>query len=134
MRLRILAFLATGIALSTARVAAADQALPSADENAKRHVEARGGAEKLRGLRSIIYRGFYREGEHEMPGAAMAMMRPYFKLVGDPERPDPAFAEGYDGSAWEYYGDPGIVVRTVGTAAAAARHGLWVDGPLADYR
>jgi hypothetical protein len=64
----------------------------------------------------------------------MALMRPFYKLVGDPDQPNSSFAEGYDGSAWEYYGDPGIVVRTVGAAAAAARHGLAIDGPLFEYR
>src|SRR5581483_4998504 len=40
--------------------------------------------------------------------------------------------EGYDGSAWEYYGDPGVVIRTVGAAAAAARHGIEIIDSLVD--
>lgn len=125
--------LSIGFLLATAPAVAAAP-LPSPDEIVSRYVEARGGAEKLAAFRSAIYRGTYREGAHENPNAAMAMMRPYYKLVGDPEKPDPDFAEGYDGSAWEFYGDPGIVLRTVGSASAAARHGLWIDGALADYR
>lgn len=109
--------------------------LPSTDEIVAKHVAARGGAGRLAAIRSVIYRrGEYREGSHRSEDAAMALMRPYYKLVGDPEKPVGDFAEGYDGSAWEYYGDPGIVLRTVGAASAAARHGLWVDGPLAEYR
>lgn len=108
--------------------------LPSADEIVARHVEARGGAARLAAIRTIVYRGTYREGAHASDHAAMALMRPYYKLVGDPEKPDPDFAEGYDGSAWEYYGNPGIVLRTVGAPAAAARHGVWIDGSLVDYR
>jgi tetratricopeptide (TPR) repeat protein len=108
--------------------------LPSADEIVAKYVEARGGPDRLAAIQSVIYRGTYHEGDYENPNAAMALMRPYYKLVGDPEKPNPDFAEGYDGSAWEYYGDPGIVVRTVGAASAAARHGLWVDGTLVDYR
>ena len=108
--------------------------VPSADEIVARYVAARGGAERLAALHSVIYRGTYREGTHANDHAAMAIMRPWYKLVGDPERPDPEFAEGYDGSAWEYYGDPGIVLRTVGPASAASRHGLWIDGALPDYR
>jgi hypothetical protein len=111
----------------------AAQTVPTADEIISRHIEARGGAEKLRGLKSIVYRGKYREGDHE-GNAVMALMRPFYKLVGDPDKPNSSFAEGYDGSAWEYYGDPGIVVRTVGAAAAATRHGLAIDGPLFEYR
>jgi hypothetical protein len=26
----------------------------------------------------------------------------------DAEKPNPGFTEGYDGSAWEYYGNPGF--------------------------
>ena len=106
---------------------------PSAKEIVDRYVEARGGAEKLRNLRSVVYRGEYREGDLVMPNAAMALQRPFYKLVGDPAKPNPEFAEGYDGSAWEFYGDPGIVLRTVGAASAASRHGLEIDGPLADF-
>jgi len=120
------------MALTSAAAPAAP--LPSADEIVAKYVAARGGAERIAAIRSVIYRGTYREGAHVSDQAAMALMRPYFKLVGDPEKPLGDFAEGYDGSAWEFYGDPGIVLRTVGAASAAARHGAWVDGPLADYR
>jgi len=107
--------------------------IPTVDQIIARHAAARGGYEKLKAVRSVIYRGVYRENDQvAMPHAAMALMRPYYKLVGDPEHPDPDFAEGYDGSAWELYGDPGIVVRTVGAAAAAARHATRIGGPLID--
>ena len=107
---------------------------PSADEIISQYIAARGGLEKLEAIRSIIYRGEYREGDHVSPHAAMSLMRPYLKLVGDAEHPGRDFAEGYDGSAWEYYADPGIVVRTVGAASAAGRHGVYIDGPLVGYR
>jgi hypothetical protein len=64
----------------------------------------------------------------------MSLMRPHYKLVGDAEHLSTNFAEGYDGSAWEFYGDPGIVVRTAGAASAAGRHATSIDGPLIDYR
>jgi len=121
------------LAGATAAVSAAAETLPTVDQIVAHYAAARGGVEKLRAVRSIIYRGTYREGGYESPHAAMAMMRPYYKLVGDPEKPSADFAEGYDGSAWELYADPGIVVRTVGAAAAAARHGLRIEGPLVDY-
>jgi hypothetical protein len=107
--------------------------LPTADQVIARYAAARGGYDKLKAVHSIIYRGVYREGADEMPHAAMALMRPYYKLVGDPEHPDPDFAEGYDGSTWELYGPPGVVLRTVGEAAAAGRHATRIDGPLIDY-
>lgn len=49
-------------------------------------------------------------------------MRPYFESIGDPADPNPDIREGFDDSSWEYYGDPGITLRTVGAAAAASRH------------
>ena len=104
-----------------------------ADAALDRYAAARGGIEKIRAIRTVIFRGEYREGDHVSPHAAMSLMRPYYKLVGDAERPNPEFAEGYDGSAWEYYGDPGIVVRTVGAASEAGRHAVYIDG-LLGYR
>jgi hypothetical protein len=109
-------------------------ASPNADAIIERYIAARGGIEKLHAIRTIIYRGEYREGEHVSPHAAMSLMRPYFKLVGDAEHLDPGFAEGYDGSTWEYYGDPGVVLRTVGAASEAGRHAVYIDGPLIGYR
>ncbi len=108
----------------------------SADAIVARHLEARGGAHRLRALESVIYRnGVYREGSYVGSGRAfMAMARPYYKIVGDPADTAAGFREGYDGSAWEWYRSPGIVVRTVGAANAAMRHNLDPDGPFSDYR
>ena len=108
----------------------------SAEDIVARHLEARGGAQRLRGLETVIYRnGLYREGSYVGSGRAfMAMARPYFKIVSDPTDSTATFREGYDGSAWEWYGSPGIVVRTVGAANAAIRHNLDPDGPFSDYR
>jgi tetratricopeptide repeat protein len=124
--------LAASILIATKAQAA--ERLLGADEVVGRYVDARGGAKAISQIRTLIYRGIYHEGKYVSPHASMAKMRPFYKLVGDPEQLGTDFAEGYDGSAWEYYGDPGIVVRTVGAAAAAARHGLWIEGPLVDYR
>ncbi len=107
---------------------------PAVDEIVAHYTDAIGGAEKIRQMNTLVSRGEYREGEHVFIGAALAKMRPYYKLVGDPAHPDADFSEGYDGSAWEYYKDPGVVLRTVGKAAAATRHGLAIDGPLVDYQ
>jgi hypothetical protein len=108
----------------------------SAEDIVARHLEARGGAQRLRALETVIYRdGIYREGSYVGSGSAfMAMARPYFKIVSDPTDSTASFREGYDGSAWEWYRSPGIVVRTVGAANAAIRHNLDPDGPLSDYR
>jgi hypothetical protein len=128
---RLLLALAFTIANS---VLAEDKVLPDVDEIVARYVTAIGGAEKLKQLFSLVSRGEYREKGVVTTDGALVKMRPYYKLVGDPEKRDPDFSEGYDGSAWEFYKDPGIVLRTVGKAAAATRHGLAIDGPLFQYR
>jgi hypothetical protein len=106
---------------------------PSVDEILQHHIAALGGQKNLDAVQNLIVRGTYTE--HGQSGAAqLARMRPFYKLVGDPLRRSAEFEEGYDGSAWEFYGDPGIVLRTVGPAAAAARHGLYILGNLVDFK
>lgn len=129
----VTSLLTSVLAISVSELLSAQEQKLTVDEIVARYVAAIGGAEKLRQINSLIIRGEYREGGHVF-SAVMAKMRPYYKLVGDPAQKDADFAEGYDGSAWEYYKDPGIVLRTVGKAAAATRHGLAIDGPLANYR
>jgi hypothetical protein len=112
---------------------AAPAPLPSAEEILRHHVAALGGQRNLDAVSNLIIRGTYTE--HGKSGAAqLARMRPFYKLVGDPLQRSTEFEEGYDGSAWEFYGDPGIVLRTVGPASAAARHGLYILGNLVDFQ
>lgn len=120
--------------VACAAPSAAQRALPDVDAVIARHIEARGGADAIRAIRSLVYdQGTYREpGYVGSGGAVMMLMRPYYKLVGHPER-DPDFLEGYDGAAWEWYRDPGIVLRTIGDASEASRHYADVEGPLFDY-
>ena len=120
--------------LIAAAILAATVSSPDADTIIERHIAARGGRERIAALSSLVIRGEYREGEHVNSNATLALMRPYYKLVGDPDKPITNFAEGYDGSAWEFYGDPGIVLRTVGAASAAGRHRARFDHPLIDYK
>lgn len=119
---------------ATARAAVASEPAVTADEIVQRHLTARGGAEAMRAIRSLVYsRGVYREGDYTGSGKAfMAFQRPYLRVVGNPESPG-NFLEGYDGAAWEWYADPGIVVRTVGAAAGATRRGTLFMGPFLDY-
>jgi hypothetical protein len=106
-----------------------------------RHIEAIGGIEKIHALRSYVKRGMYHEPGPFPPDTKpvarnyMAFMRPYYEVIGDPADPNPRLREGFDGSAWEYYGDPGVMVRTVGAAAAATRHTAdFLQDPLVDYQ
>lgn len=113
----------------------AAESLSDLDTIISRHVEARGGVQAIKRIQSLIYsEGIYEEGDYKSDGdSIMMIMRPYYKLVGHPEL-DLTFMEGYDGSAWEWFAEPGIVVRTVGAASAAIRHGADVEGPFVDYK
>lgn len=108
-------------------------AAPTAEEIVARYIDSLGGAQKVAAVQSIIIRGKYSEGDFNLD-ATLAKMRPYYKLVGDPLNRSKEFEEGYDGSAWEFYGDPGFVVRTVTAASEAGRHETAVLGALADYK
>jgi hypothetical protein len=114
-------------------LATATSGPPTLDEIINKHVDALGGERAINSITSVIERGWYREGNFKIDTFA-AQMRPFYRVIGDP-RSDPLgeIHEGYDGSAWEYYPDPGIVVRTVGPAADAARHAAAFDDPLVDH-
>ena len=105
------------------------------DEIVRQHIEARGGRDAIKAIESLVYsEGVYREGDFVGSGDAfMAYKRPFFRLVGNPESPG-GFMEGYDGATWEWYADPGVVLRTVGAASGAIRRGAILDGPFVDYR
>ena len=106
----------------------------SVDQIVERHILALGGREKIEAVHSVVQHLEYREGSFVIPNAFIARMRPYYKTIGDPKDKTVDINEGYDGSAWEYYADPGVVIRTVGAAAAAARHGTEIIDSLVDYQ
>jgi hypothetical protein len=128
---RILVLIACVLS-STASGAASNA--PSLDEIVARHLEARGGVAALAAIQTLVYSGgVYQEGDYSSAGKAfMAFQAPYFRVVGNPEDSD--FMEGYDGSAWEWYGEHGFVVRTVGAASGATRRGTHFRGPFFDWR
>jgi hypothetical protein len=128
-RMAIMPFYACGICHALLLAVAA----PSVDDLVAKHVEALGGMDKIRSIHSFIKTGTYNEGDLHMK-ARTIQMRPFYRVIGDPANPLGTIHEGYDGSAWEYYPDPGIVVRTVGPAAASTRHGSMFDDVLVDYK
>ncbi len=109
---------------------------PSADEIIAKHIDARGGYETINAIHTLVYSGgTYRERDFTGSGKAfMAFKRPWYRVVGNPEDREVSIMEGYDGSSWEYYADPGAVLRTVGSANGATRRGAYLDGHLVDYR
>jgi tetratricopeptide (TPR) repeat protein len=105
------------------------------------HEKALGGRAAIAAVHSIVVRGVYHEGgpieESKtplVPRAYQAWMRPYFEHIGDPADMHPDIREGFDGSTWEYYGDPGVAIRTVGAAASAGRHAAEFLDSLVDYQ
>jgi hypothetical protein len=122
-----------------AAAAFAQQTL-SIEQIVARHVEAIGGIDKIHALQSLVIRGMYHEGGEIPAGTPIvarnysAFLRPYYQVIGDPAIANPDLREGFDGSSWEYYGDPGVVLRTVGAAAAATRHTAeFLQDSLVDY-
>ena len=100
----------------------------------KRHIEAIGGARALDALHDFYVRLVYTEGGFSAR-SSLAQARPYFRLVAVPAGPltENSVLEGYDGSAWEYYGNPGVILRTVAGAGAIERRNAhqFID-PLVD--
>jgi hypothetical protein len=120
--------------LLLAATAAQGQPAPTVNEIVARHVEALGGSQNLDSVHTLIKHLVYREGDFVIPDAFVALGRPYYKTLADPRNLNVDVNEGFDGSSWEYYRDPGVVVRTVGAAAAASRHGTEIFGSLVDYK
>jgi hypothetical protein len=107
----------------------------TADEVISKHIESIGGYAAIKSLQNLVYsNGMYIEGDFRSDGnSAMSVGRPYYKLVGDKNSPG-QYMEGYDGAAWEWFADPGVVIRTVGRASEAIRHYAGVESPLFEYR
>ncbi len=123
------------LVLLSLTISAHGQSQPlSVDQIVERHINALGGQAKLDAIFSVVQHLEYREGKFVIPDAFIARMRPYYKTIGDPKDKTADINEGYDGSAWEYYREPGVVIRTVGAAAAAARHGTELFDSLVDYK
>jgi hypothetical protein len=126
--------LAVFLAIATileSRVEAAE--LPPLKWLIAQHEIRLGGATRIHAIRSVVQHIWYKEGADTGDGLIF-QMRPFYRVIGDP-RVDglKGYYEGYDGSAWEYYPDPGIVVRTIGPAAGATRHSAQIDDVLVDH-
>ncbi len=91
----------------------------TAEQIVRRSIEARGGLEKLKSIRTLVYRGPARPDGR--PGRMLTRMRPLFFTIG---------SEGNDGSPWEAYDSFGLVARVTDEPAAALRHTAYFDDPL----
>ena len=116
------------LALATSFVLASDILLAqpaattapiTAQEVVSRYITARGGLEKLRAIRTLVFRGPPRPNGR--PGRRILRARPFYLNVG---------AEGNDGSPWEAYDESGLQPRVTDAPGAALRHTAYFDDPL----
>ena len=98
---------------------AATAAPITAQEVVSRYIAARGGLEKLRAIRTLVFRGPPRPNGR--PGRRILRARPFYLNVG---------AEGNDGSPWEAYDESGLQPRVTDAPGAALRHTAYFDDPL----
>jgi len=98
---------------------AATPAPLTAQEIVSHYIAARGGLEKLRAIRTLVFRGAPRPNGR--PGRRIVRARPFYLNVG---------AEGNDGSPWEAYDESGLQPRVTDAPGAALRHTAYFDDPL----
>jgi len=88
-------------------------------EIVQHYIDARGGLEKLRAIRTLVFRGPPRP--NGKPGRQMLRARPFYLSIG---------SEGNDGSPWEAYDEYGLQARVTDAPGAALRHTAYFDDPL----
>ena len=91
----------------------------TAQQIVQRYVDARGGLEKIRAIRTLVFRGPPRP--NGKPGRQILRARPFYLNVG---------SEGNDGSPWEAYDEHGLQPRVTDAPGAALRHTAYFDDPL----
>jgi hypothetical protein len=110
---------APGAASQPSATYAATAAPITAQEIVQRYIDARGGLEKLRAIRTLVLRGAARP--NGKPGRQMLRARPFYLSIG---------SEGNDGSPWEAYDEYGLRPRVTDAPGAALRHTAYFDDPL----
>jgi hypothetical protein len=114
--------LAAGLAIAPSILRAqpaATTAKITAEEIVQRYIAARGGLEKLRAIRTLVFRGPPRPNGR--PGRQILRARPFYLSIG---------GEGNDGSPWEAYDEFGLQPRVTDAPGAALRHTAYFDDPL----
>ena len=88
-RCRRVAFGVIAALLVLASTAGGSEPLTDVDQIIALHIEARGGYENIKAIRTLVYSGgLYQEGDYRGSGnATMSFMRPYLRVVGNPEEP-----------------------------------------------
>lgn len=143
MTLALLLLVLTPAAASAEAAAPAD----TADSVIAQAVQAMGGIEHVRAIRSLVMRGFHYEGSYRQEyattrqsNALMVRLRPNFRMVGcRPGVPGCTqwgrIVETFDGAhGWELNWPRQRLVRTVNHAERALRCGAAFDPLFVDYR
>ena len=92
---------------------------PTAQDIVRRYIDARGGLDKLRAIRTLVYKGPPRPNGR--PGRQILRARPFYFSIG---------GEGNDGSPWEAYDEFGLRARVTDAPGAALRHTAYFDDAL----
>jgi hypothetical protein len=92
---------------------------PTAQEIVRRYVAARGGLERIRAIRTLVFKGPPRPNGR--PGRQILRARPFYLSIG---------SEGNDGSPWEAYDSFGLQPRVTDAPGAALRHTAYFDDAL----
>jgi hypothetical protein len=102
---------------AAAQIAQPDR--PTAEEIVRRYVAARGGLERIRAIRTLVFKGPPRPNGR--PGRQILRARPFYLSIG---------SEGNDGSPWEAYDSFGLQPRVTDAPGAALRHTAYFDDAL----
>ena len=130
------AWLGLWLISSGAAVAAAQTPRPGVDTIVARYLSARGGADKIRGLKAIRLAGHIELGGGLSGSDTIVMARPG-RILTTVHFPQGTLVQGFDGkTAWginPFGGDSTPGVLDSGTAKNVIAGGD-MDGPLLDYR
>jgi hypothetical protein len=91
----------------------------TAREIVQRYIDARGGLDKIRAIRTLVFQGPNRP--NGKPGRRIIRARPFYLSIG---------SEGNDGSPWEAYDEFGLQPRVTDAPGAALRHTAYFDDAL----
>ncbi|MBO6792416.1 MAG: hypothetical protein JJ895_00805 [Balneolaceae bacterium] len=102
------------------------------DQLVANYYEAVGGYDAIKAIETLQIRGYYIEPAYDfLIPASILKKRPNYRLIGDIERV--GFEEGFNGTAWEYHSDRGLILRE-GEAKEAILVGAEFDHPFIDAK
>lgn len=125
LRLSYLAF-----PLLAAAAAAATVPPRSADDIIARHLEARGGAARLKAVRTVRFSGTFQSGPSVVQMEILKKRPTLFRVTLRAD--DVVDGGGFDGAAWEL--QDGVPRRVDGAAAQTLRQAAEFEEPFIEYR